>query len=285
MIESYPGDGDTGRVYDIAFVILTWNSEKYIADCLKSLQSFSRLSVCVCVVDNGSTDGTRRILQSYSSVQSLNMQVVLLDGNYGTTISRNKGIRLLRDKAEYLCVLDSDTVVNEAAFLQMIATLRQDERNGIVGPVLQSLDGSIQQSGRNLPTLTIKLLKAMPVKFLQAKGERLEKIAISPDRAAKVGYLMSACWLLPMRVVRDLGYLDEEIFYAPEDVEYCLRAWSKGYRALLEPKAAIVHAWQRLSKKKLLSKHNYEHIKGLCYLFRKYGYCFSRKKFEKLMNA
>lgn len=284
MTKPCPG-GDTGRIYDIAFVILTWNSEKYIADCLKSLQSFSKLSVCVCVVDNGSTDGTRRILQSYSGVPSLNMQVVLLDDNYGTTISRNKGIRLLRDKAEYLCILDSDTIVNEAAFLQMIATLRQDERNGIVGPVLQSLDGSIQQSGRNLPTLTVKLLKGMPIKFLQEKGERLEKIAISPDRATKVGYLMSACWLLPMGVVRDLGYLDEEIFYAPEDVEYCLRAWSKGYRALLEPKAAIVHAWQRLSKRKLFSRHNYEHIKGLCYLFRKYGYCFSPKKFERLMNA
>lgn len=276
--------GDTGRIYDIAFVILTWNSEKYIDDCLKSLQSFRELSVCVCVVDNGSTDGTRRILQSYSDVPSLNMQVVLLDGNYGTTISRNKGIRLLRDKAEYLCILDSDTIVNEAAFLQMIATLRQDQRNGIVGPVLQSLDGSVQQSGRNLPTLTVKLLKGMPVRFLQEKGERLEKIAISPDRATRVGYLMSACWLLPMGVVRDLGYLDEEIFYAPEDVEYCLRAWSKGYRALLEPKAAIVHAWQRLSKRKLFSRHNYEHIKGLCYLFRKYGYCFSREKFERLMN-
>lgn len=284
MIKSYSG-GDTGRIYDIAFVILTWNSEKYIADCLNSLQSFSRLSVYICVVDNGSTDDTRRILQSYSSIPSLHMQAVLLDGNYGTTISRNKGIRLVCDKAEYLCILDSDTIVNEAAFLQMIVTLRQDQRNGIVGPVLQSLDGSIQQSGRNLPTLTVKLLKGMPVKFLQERGERLEKIAISPDRATKVGYLMSACWLLPMGVVRDLGYLDEEIFYAPEDVEYCLRAWSKGYRALLEPKAAIVHAWQRLSKRKLFSRHNYEHIKGLCYLFRKYGYCFSRKKFEKLMNA
>lgn len=284
MTKPCPG-GDTGRIYDIAFVILTWNSEKYIGDCLKSLQSFRKLSVCICVVDNGSTDDTRRILQSYSSVPSLCMQVVLLDGNYGTTISRNKGIRLVCDKAEYLCILDSDTIVNEAAFLQMIATLRQDQRNGIVGPVLQSLDGSIQQSGRNLPTLTVKLLKGMPVKFLQERGERLEKIAISPDRATKVGYLMSACWLLPMGVVQDLGYLDEEIFYAPEDVEYCLRAWSKGYRALLEPRAAIVHAWQRLSKRKLFSKHNYEHIKGLCYLFRKYGYCFSRKKFERLMDA
>lgn len=284
MTKPCPG-GDTGRIYDIAFVILTWNSEKYIADCLKSLQSFRKLSVCICVVDNGSTDATRRILQSYSSVPSLCMQVVLLDGNYGTTVSRNKGIRLVRDKAEYLCILDSDTIVNEAAFLQMIATLRQDQRNGIVGPVLQSLDGSIQQSGRSLPTLTVKLLKGMPVRFLQERGERLEKIAISPDRATEVGYLMSACWLIPMGVVRDLGYLDEEIFYAPEDVEYCLRAWSKGYRALLEPRAAIVHAWQRLSKKKLFSRHNYEHIKGLCYLFRKYGYCFSREKFERLMNA
>lgn len=284
MIKACPG-GDTGRIYDIAFVILTWNSEKYIADCLNSLQSFRKLSVYICVVDNGSTDDTRRILQSYSSVPSLCMQVVLLDGNYGTTVSRNKGIRLVRDKAEYLCILDSDTIVNEAAFLQMITTLRQDTRNGIVGPVLQSLDGSIQQSGRNLPTLTVKLLKGMPLRFLQERGERLEKIAISPDRATKVGYLMSACWLIPMGVVRDLGYLDEEIFYAPEDVEYCLRAWSKGYRALLEPKAAIVHAWQRLSKRRLFSRHNYEHIKGLCYLFRKYGYCFSRKKFERLMNA
>lgn len=50
----------------------------------------------------------------------------------------------------------------------------------------------------------------------------------------KVGYLMSACWVMRTELIDKIGLLDENIFYAPEDVEFCLRAWVNGYNVLYD---------------------------------------------------
>ena len=95
---------------------------------------------------------------------------------------------------------------------------------------------------------------------------------------------MSACWLMRADLVHEIGLLDEKIFYAPEDVEYCLRAWENGYRVLLDRRVKIIHELQRLSRKKLISKHNWEHIKGLLYLYNKYGLWHSKEKYDRLIQ-
>ena len=71
---------------------------------------------------------------------------------------------------------------------------------------------------------------------------------------------------------------NEKLFYAPEDIEYCVRAWSKGYYVAYLKTHNLTHLWQRLSRKKLFSKHNLEHLKGLLYFSFKHHVVFSAKK-------
>ena len=47
------------------------------------------------------------------------------------------------------------------------------------------------------------------------------------DGLCPVGYLMSACWMMRPTLFDEVGLLDENIFYAPEDVEFCIRVWKK----------------------------------------------------------
>lgn len=78
-----------------------------------------------------------------------------------------------------------------------------------------------------------------------------------------------------------MGLLDEKIFYAPEDVDFCLCCWEQGNGVYKDYDAKIIHSWQRISRKKLFSRHNVEHIKGLLYLFRKHHFFFSASKYEE----
>ena len=104
----------------------------------------------------------------------------------------------------------------------------------------------------------------------------------APDATSyPVDYLMSACWLIRPDVLAKTGLLDDEIFYAPEDAEYCIRVWKTGFQVAFCPRATIIHEWQRLSKKKLVSKMNWEHIKGLAYMFKKHRYLFTTQKLKK----
>lgn len=268
-----------------AFIVLTWNSEKYISDCLDSIdEAMAGTDTTVYVIDNGSTDHTVDYIRNWNN-KSHNIKIDLtqLKKNTGTTVSRNIGLRKAINSSNYICVLDSDTKINKDAIVRLAEVVDTYKKVGIVGPVLRGLDGTIQNSGRAIPTMLIKMLKVMPFGSLRKKGENKEVIpkvnAITP-----VGYLMSACWFMRSRIVDDVGLLDEKIFYAPEDVEYCLRMWQNGYAVVYDKTVAITHAWQRLSRKKLISKHNYEHIKGLAYLFVKYKYLFNKKIDYKIWN-
>ena len=68
--------------FDIGFVILTWNSERYIRTCIESIFSLSDLHVIICVVDNGSSDQTTQILEDLrkeSIPQSMEMDIIRLN--------------------------------------------------------------------------------------------------------------------------------------------------------------------------------------------------------------
>ena len=211
--------------------------------------------------------------------------VIELDKNFGTTYSRNIGIKVLLSKTDtpdFICILDSDTEVNSDAMKAMCEYLRNNPSYGIIGPKMHNREMVYQESGRNIPTLTEKLYKVLPIKRLRQKGEKMQTaIPKNGSDCVEVGYLMSACWLMRTEIVREIGYLDEKIFYSPEDVDYCIRCWQAGYKVVYCYEAEIIHLWQRISRQKLFSRHNFEQLKGLRYLFIKYHYAFRTKKLWK----
>ena len=268
----------------IGFVILTWNSEKVIDSCLASIAALEAVEPYAVIIDNGSSDGTLRIVSGYKKRYPALFAALRYKQNIGTTVSRNAGIkRLLERGVDYICVLDSDTAVNDGAFVKLIAEMDEHPEYGVIGPKLVTSGGVVQMSARCFPTALEKLYKACPVKAVQARGEAMEKQ--EPPRPSMtswpVDYLMSACWLVRPEVFEKAGLLDERIFYAPEDAEFCIRVWKAGYQAAYCPEVSIIHEWQRLSKKKLISRMNWEHLKGLAYMFKKHRYLFSSKKLGK----
>lgn len=253
----------------ISYIILTWNSEKYIKNCIDSILNIHGIEHNIITVDNGSKDNTNSILNGYKE----NVQAIYLDKNYGTTKSRNIGIKKIDPDSDYVCVLDSDTKINKDAIEKMAQILEKNKEIGIVGPKMQTSSGLIQKSGRKFPTVKLKFYKAFPIKSFEEKGEKLESYDFSEEKEFyEVDYLMGACWLMRKEIIKKVGMFDEKIFYAPEDVDYCARVWQAGYKVVFCKDVQIIHEWQRISKKKLISKMNWEHIKGLAYFFKKYGY-------------
>ena len=264
----------------ISFVILTWNSEKVIPACLESIASLNAPDSEVILVDNGSSDSTRALADAFaSSHPEMTLRKIWLEKNYGTTVSRNLGIREADKKSEYICILDSDTVINREAMEELICRLNDDPLNAVAGPAMVNSAGEEQVTAKKIPTAVMKFCKAFPVRAVQRIGERKEKYDFSDGKSSyPAGYLISACWMMRKSLMEKIGPLDEKIFYSPEDVEYCVRTWKKGFRVIYCPNALIVHATQRISKKKLISRHNWEHVKGLFYFFAKYGLFFSTDK-------
>ena len=86
-------------------VIPNFNGMKYIENCLVSLAGEPAL---VIVVDNGSTDGSRQLVQEKFPA----VRLVALDRNYGFCTAVNRGIEESgTDKTTYVILLNNDTTV------------------------------------------------------------------------------------------------------------------------------------------------------------------------------
>ena len=280
-------------VRKIGYVILTWNSEKYIANCIRAIYDVDpRMFLnIVVVVDNGSKDKTLNNLraeQKYHQESPHKLDVIQLEKNYGTTISRNKGLERLfslEEDIDYVCILDSDTEINEEALKTMSAIL-ENSQMGIVGPRLHNTEEIYQISGKDFSTVTEKFLKVMPFKRLREVGEQMESMTPESESGyVTVGFLVSACWMMRKDIVDKIGQLDEKIFYAPEDLEYCIRCWKNGYQVVYCYDANILHHWQRISRKKIISKHNWEQIRGLFHVYAKYHYMFGTKRLWRSFSS
>lgn len=265
----------------ISFIILTWNSEKYIYSCLNSIYSIDNIEKEVIIIDNGSEDQTRSIIKR----EFANVKLIELDKNFGTTYTRNLGIKASNNGFEYICILDADTVINEYAIYNLIECLKSNTKYMIAVPLMKNLKGELQLSAKRFPTLFIKVLKALPLKHFNRKGSDLETISTDGiGEIVEVDYAISACWLMKREVIRLVGFLDEKYFYAPEDVDYCATIWKQGGKVVLATNSIIIHDTQRISKKRLISKMNLIHIKGLVYYFFKHKYCFSTWRLYKKIN-
>ena len=161
------------------------------------------------------------------------MTLVALDRNRGTTYSRN--LALKETRAPLICIVDSDAEFRSGSIRPVLKLLESDDTLGIIAPRLLLPDGSVQHSVKRFPTLVDKLNK-VPRILAGRPAPRSDFYDSFPfDRCMLVDTAISACWFMRSDVLRSVGYLDEGIFYAPEDVEYSARIRKAGKRILYTP--------------------------------------------------
>jgi len=158
---------------DISVVILSWNSEQYIRKCLDSLiveLNDNQYSFEIFIVDNGSIDGTGRILKSFFLHYPDFIIPIWLQTNRGTTVPRNMALKIVKGK--FIVIMDSDVEVLPGAIKQLVDTLRHNSEAGIVAPKLHYPDGTLQKSTDIFPTFFTKIFRYFFLKRIE-KTENL----------------------------------------------------------------------------------------------------------------
>ncbi len=261
------GEGE-GRV---SAVVLTWNSARSVGRVLAALR---RQDDCgpleLVVVDNGSGDGSLEIVRRYGPAL-----VIENRRNLGVARARNQGLRAAQ--GDYVLLLDSDAVMTPGSLRTLVEFLRLHPRAGVVGPMLVAPDGTLQYSCRRFPTLPGKLLRQLPASWRTAGSLTVEEEMRDLDRSRPqaVDYVIGACQLIRRSALDAVGLLDERMFYGPEDVDFCLRAWRAGWEVWYVPAAIVVHDEQRVTRRRpgmLTVRHGL----ALAYYFWKHRYLWRR---------
>lgn len=243
----------------LSIVIITWNQLSYLQDCLCSLQPvMQREDVEVIVVDNGSEDGTCQ----YLTVNYPQIYLHINDCNKGVAYARNRGLELAQGKK--VLFLDNDTVVNENAISGMEIYLDEHSKVGLCACRLVDSNSQIQDSFKPLPGLWLKIKNVLGITKTNAPDLQTVTSPIEPV------YVIGACQMIRREVIERIGLLDENIFYGPEDADYCMRIVAEGWKVVYLPQYTIVHHWRRATNKKLFSRLAWKHFCALCYFYAKY---------------
>ena len=256
----------------LSVVILTWNSERHIVACLSSILESANESFDSCeifVVDNGSKDKTPEIIEKFANTHKGVIIPIYLNMNFGTTRSRN--IALKEVSGDYVAIVDSDVVVARGVFHNLLCSFQEFPSAGLVVPKLVYPNGNFQKSTDDFPTIVSKFRRYLFLKNIeQIEGTK------NNSHSQFVDYAISAFWLLKREVIKNVGLLDEKIFYAPEDVDYCFRIWQAGYKIVFVPTCEVVHDAQEISRGFQFNRAFREHLKGLIYYFVKHRYLWTK---------
>lgn len=225
-------------------VILNYNRGDLLRACLQSLLvSETTHRINVWVVDNASPDDSVAIVER----EFPQARLIRNERNTGFASGNNLALRQIVEveRSDFVMLLNNDTVVQPAALDTLITYLEQHPAVGAVGPKLLLLDGSLDLAcRRSFPTPAVSFYRMSGLSKLfphSARFGRYNMTYLDPDVETEVDALVGAAMVVRTSVVREVGLLDESFFMYGEDLDWCYRIKSFGWRIVYHPQAVIHH--------------------------------------------
>ncbi len=216
-------------------VIVTFNNERTIIQCLKSIfDSPLNSRADVILVDNDSTDQTVGVVKKTYP----NVKLIKNKQNLGFAKANNQAIRKAQSK--YIFLLNPDAQVQNDALGRMISYMEENKDVGILGPKLLSADSIVQKEITMFPKLSdsilvlLKLHRVKPIEHFVYPNYDYEKVQ-------EVEHLMGSALLIRREVFDKIGLFDEKFFLWFEETDFEKIAKEAGFKLVYYPKAVIKH--------------------------------------------
>lgn len=190
----------------VHIIVITYNGRHHLEKCLPSLLRTAYPNFHIVLLDNASSDGSAEYVQAhFPSVEIARHPV-----NYGFAKGNNLLMeRALRAGADYVLLLNDDTIILDADWLTHAVTVaEQSSQVGMVGFDLTT------DTGKPLP----------------------DALEVSDTKT-----LLGCALLMKRRVLEDIGLFDETYFAYFEETDLEARAVRAGY-ALKELNIPLYHA-------------------------------------------
>ena len=224
----------------LSIIIVSYNVSRYLRQCINSIyQSDINSDFELIVVDNHSHDDTCDMLSNEFPL----VKLIKNSDNLGFSKAVNIGISY--SLGDYICFLNPDTLISSNTFQVLINYLENNVDVGSVGPKILNADGSLQlASKRSFPTPISAFFKFIGLSYLFPKNKyfgRYNLTYLDEDKIHDIDSLSGSFMLMPKVVCDSIGTFDERFFMYGEDLDYCNRIKSKGYRIVYNPRTTIIH--------------------------------------------
>ncbi|EME7104513.1 glycosyltransferase family 2 protein, partial [Enterococcus faecium] len=107
----------------VTVIIPVFNSEKYLKRLFSSLINQTYKNLEIVVIDDGSTDGSRFVIEKYC--KSEERIVSYYSDNKGVSEARNFGIKV--SNGDYICFIDADDFVEPRYIEELIGGVSENQ--------------------------------------------------------------------------------------------------------------------------------------------------------------
>lgn len=201
-------------------------------ECLEAMFQSNYPHLFVCVVDDGSNDGTWEMIEN----DFPQIKAVRGDGTLWWSGATNLAIKAcLRSGCDYVLLLNQDCIVNPDT-ISKLAETAQSMPGAVVASVVLDIGypekiwwaGSVWGPVKGFPFLW----------FLRHKFKHGEPVDVLPDLPFNTSDFTGRAVLISKQIFESVDLIDAKTFpqYAGDN-EFGLRVTNKGYRAVVEPHA------------------------------------------------
>ncbi len=218
----------------VSILLPTRDAYDLFSACISSLLRIpAGVEYELIIVDNGSVD--RDVLSLFDTLSKRHNISVLRDSgpfNYSSLMNR----AALAAKGDVFCLLNNDTQVISENWLAKLTAHAVRTDIGCVGPMLLFADDTVQHAG---VILGIGGIAGHAHKYLRSDATGFQaRLQLCQNFSAVTG----ACLVVRSSLWKSLGGLDEQCLPVNyNDVDFCLRVLSAGYRNLYVPQVKLYH--------------------------------------------
>lgn len=210
----------------LSVIIPTYNRKDILKRCLTALfnQTYPQNMYEIIVVDDGSTDGTERMIKTMINDSPCELRYFKQE-NKGPAAARNVGIKNANGK---IVLFIGDDVVAKNSFIEEHMKFHKEHK------------GKIAVLGFTTwpPDLKVTLF----MDFIMERGWQFGYSSIEDYENVPYHFFYTSNISLPKKVIPEIGMFDEEFpFGALEDIEFGYRFMKNNYRMIYNPEAKAYH--------------------------------------------
>lgn len=199
----------------LSVLIVTWNGDGLLQDCLQSLHRACGGAIEIVVVDNANLQSTKAVVERFENAKYLASK-----NNLGFAGGNNLGLPLCT--REYVLLLNNDTIIHEEPFSQMIRYMKAHPSVAVTqGKMRLSRVGDVLDTCGSLQT---------PWGVIYDEYVMADSISTKP-RTGPVLFAKGACLMFRRSVVEKTGgFLFYDFFGNNyEEADFCHRVWLAGF--------------------------------------------------------
>lgn len=226
----------------LSIIIVNFNTGRYLQSCLHSvLESVKSItSYEIIVVDNGSDDNS---LKYVKEIKNTKIKTILNGKNYGFSKANNIGIKAAN--GEYILLLNPDTVVRKNSLIVMLKMMEMDKKIGVATCRVILASGQLDDAcHRGFPTPWNAFCHFSGLEKLFPNSQFFDGYHLGfadLDKIHEIDSCVGAFMLIRKTCGDSVNWLDEDYFWYGEDLDFCYRVKSSGWKIVYNPNTEITH--------------------------------------------